>query len=148
VVWPRIRELGLEPDHYATWGAFDYQSGYEQARTLLGRNPRPTAIFASSDQQAIGALRACADLDVAVPAEMSIVGFDDIPLAALVTPRLTTVAQPIERIGERAVALLLARAAEPQRAPRQELLATTLRVRDSCARPRGRAAGTDEVRRA
>jgi LacI family transcriptional regulator len=90
---------------YVFVGRFDYDSGYEGAMQLL-RRVRPTAIFASSDQQAIGALRAAADLGLRVPEDLSVAGFDAIPLAQHVTPRLTTVAQPIAAIAEKAVWLL------------------------------------------
>ncbi|HET6621663.1 MAG TPA: LacI family DNA-binding transcriptional regulator [Dongiaceae bacterium] len=86
---------------------FDYESGYDAALRLLARPDKPTAIFASSDQQAIGALRAAADLDLRVPDEVSIIGFDAISLAKLVTPRLTTVAQPIAAIADIAVRTVL-----------------------------------------
>jgi LacI family transcriptional regulator len=86
---------------------FDYDCGYDAALKLLARSDRPSAIFASSDQQAIGALRAAADLDLKVPDDVSITGFDAISLAKLVTPRLTTVAQPIAAIADIAVRTVL-----------------------------------------
>jgi LacI family transcriptional regulator len=100
-------------EHHFDFGAdtiiarFDYESGYDAALRLLARSDKPTAIFASSDQQAIGALRAAADLDLRVPDEVSIIGFDAISLAKLVTPRLTTVAQPIAAIADIAVRTVL-----------------------------------------
>lgn len=97
-----------------TWGAkttehgtFDYDAGYKGATALLKRDPRPTAIFASSDQQAVGAMRAAADNGLGVPQELSVVGFDDIPLGALLTPRLTTVRQSFDALSELAVSQLL-----------------------------------------
>lgn len=90
-------------------GLFEYESGYAAATSLLAspRDGRPTAIFASSDQQAIGCLRAANDLGIPVPAELLIVGFDGIPLSNLTTPRLTTVIQPIAQIADAAVSALL-----------------------------------------
>ncbi|OWV84415.1 LacI family DNA-binding transcriptional regulator [Rhizobium sp. R693] len=89
--------------------AFDYESGRLAGNYLLARarNERPTAIFASSDQQAIGCMRAAHDLGIPVPAALSIMGFDGIPLSNMTTPRLTTVKQPIQRIAAAAVAILL-----------------------------------------
>lgn len=89
-------------------GKFDYDSGERIARELLSLLPadRPTAIAAASDQQAIGALRAARDLKIDVPRKLSIAGFDDIALAKLVVPRLTTVRQPVEKLATRAVELL------------------------------------------
>lgn len=79
-------------------GSFDYTSGEDIARhiLLLPEHQKPTAIAAASDQQAIGAMRAARDMDVAVPDELSIIGFDDIALADLMVPRLTTIRQPIK----------------------------------------------------
>lgn len=89
--------------------AFDYESGRSAGNYLLARarHERPTAIFASSDQQAIGCMRAAHDLGIPVPAALSIVGFDGIPLSSMTTPRLTTVKQPIQQIAAAAVAVLL-----------------------------------------
>lgn len=89
--------------------AFDYESGRSAGNYLLARarRERPTAIFASSDQQAIGCMRAAHDLGIPIPAALSIVGFDGIPLASMTTPRLTTVKQPIQEIAAAAVAVLL-----------------------------------------
>jgi len=86
-------------------GQFDYDSGEEIGRTLLtgATGTRPTAIAAASDQQAIGVLRCARDLKIAVPADLSVTGFDDITLASLVVPRLTTLRQPIEQLARSAV---------------------------------------------
>jgi len=91
-------------------GLFNYASGEKIAREILSVpvGQRPTAIAAASDQQAIGALRAARDLRIEVPGELTIVGFDDITLADLVVPRLTTVRQPATEMAEEAVRLLLA----------------------------------------
>lgn len=90
-------------------GAFDYESGERLARRLLAPPPseRPTAIATASDQMAIGVLRAATDMGLSVPAELSVAGFDDITLAALVVPRLTTVAQPTDALARNAVTQLL-----------------------------------------
>ena len=103
---------GIEPWAIKPWiveGQFDYVSGETLGRQLLDRprKSRPTAIATASDQQAIGLLRAANDLGLDVPGDLSIVGFDDIPLANLVTPRLTTIRQPVERIAARAVGAII-----------------------------------------
>lgn len=87
---------------------FDYVSGERIARQILSskKSERPTAIAAASDQMAIGALRAARDLKLDVPADLSIAGFDDISLAELVVPRLTTVRQPTDHIARRAVEII------------------------------------------
>lgn len=92
-------------------GQFDYDSGEEIGRAILKDAPagtRPTAIAAASDQQAIGVLRCARDLKLAVPQDLSVTGFDDITLASLVVPRLTTLRQPIERLAVTAVERVLA----------------------------------------
>ena len=83
VVEPLLSEVRLNVDDYSRFGSFDYQGGLQAARELLRLQPRPTAILTSSDQQAVGVLRACADLDLAVPKDVSVVGFDDTPLARI-----------------------------------------------------------------
>ncbi len=115
-------------------GHFDYASGETLGRLLLDRpaHERPTAIATASDQQAIGLLRAASDLELRVPDDVSIIGFDDIPLANLVTPRLTTISQPVEQIAARAVAA----ATGSENVPLQdELFEATLVVRGSTSSP-------------
>lgn len=90
-------------------GHFDYESGEQMARKLLTAPPdiRPTAIAAASDQMAIGVLRAARDMDIAVPEALSVMGFDDITLASLVVPRLTTISQPSALLAKEAVRQVL-----------------------------------------
>jgi LacI family transcriptional regulator len=83
------------------------EGGREVARDLLTAYPELTAIFCFNDLVAIGALQACADLGRTVPGDVAIVGFDDIPLAALVTPSLTTCRVPRYELGSEAMRLLL-----------------------------------------
>lgn len=107
-------ELGASP--LIAEAAFDYESGRSAGNYLLARarNERPTAIFASSDQQAIGCMRAAHDLGIPIPAALSVVGFDGIPLASMTTPRLTTVKQPIQEVAAAAVAVLLNKRTAPE----------------------------------
>lgn len=112
--------------------------GYRAMAALLSLPQPPSAVFAADDTMAIGALKAAADRHWAVPADVSVVGFDDVKIAAYLHPALTTVHQPIEQIGRKAVELLLAmvRAKEvPAPAPHL-LIEPELVVRDSCAPPR------------
>ena len=98
----------------AVEGNFDYRSGEEIGKSLL-QTPaklRPTAVATASDQQAIGLMRAAADMGIDVPNDLSVVGFDDIPLASLVLPRLTTVRQPIAEIARIALDAVLGRMPE------------------------------------
>jgi DNA-binding LacI/PurR family transcriptional regulator len=105
---------------------------------LLQREPRPTAILAMSDVLALGVLQAAAELGIPVPAELSVVGFDDSPAASLAVPSLTTVAQPHEEKGRLAAEWLIdaiehGRTLRGRR--RRAILPTELVVRDSTAPP-------------
>ena len=92
-------------------GDFRERGGYHAMRRLLALTPRPTAVFAANDEMAMGALLALGEAGVAVPGELAVVGFDDIPIARLTNPPLTTVAQFQYRLGQRAAELLLERLA-------------------------------------
>ena len=89
-------------------GAFTFQSGLEGGLALL-RDPadRPTAIFASNDDTAMGVLAAAGRLDIAVPAQLSIVGFDDAPTSRIAWPQITTVHQPLIEMAAAAVDILI-----------------------------------------
>jgi len=116
-------------------GDFTERSGYDAALQLLDMSQRPTAIFAANDSMAVGVLSALADRGVVVPAEMTVVGFDDIPIAHYVAPPLTTIRVDIAELGRRAFALLCEALGEGRHTRRQECISTTLVVRKSCAVP-------------
>jgi len=106
--------------------------GYRTTRTLLSRGRDFTALFAFNDISAIGAVRALREHGLRVPDEVSVVGFDDIQSAAYQTPALTTVRQPLRRMGEIAAEVLLNRIEHPQlRSPREIKVAPELVVRES-----------------
>jgi LacI family transcriptional regulator len=88
-------------------GFFDYESGYHSAVKLLAVEPRPTAIFASNDPMAMGALTAAHESGLDVPHTLSVAGFDDNSIARFAWPQLTTVRQPIAKIAEVATETLL-----------------------------------------
>ncbi|HEY7416046.1 MAG TPA: LacI family DNA-binding transcriptional regulator [Ktedonobacteraceae bacterium] len=118
---------------YIRQGEFMQQTGYEQTCALLELPEPPTAIFAGSDLQAMGVYSALRARGITIPDMISVVGFDDIPLASLVTPALTSVRQPLVEMGRVATTMLLRLIArEPLDSIRVEL-ATTLIVRESCA---------------
>ncbi len=111
----------------------------EATLELLGEVDPPTAILAMSDTLAFGALEAAAELGVPVPAELSLVGFDDTPAARLTTPALTTVAQPQEEKGRLAAEWLIEDIERGEGSGRrQAILPTELVVRDSTAPPKRR----------
>ena len=111
------------------------EGGYQAMIRLLALPQRPTAVFAADDNMAIGAMKAAAEHGIAVPADLSIVGFDDIKIAAYLHPALTTVHQPYEEIACKAVELLLGMIRDraiPQPAP-HVIIPPQLVKRDSCA---------------
>ena len=131
-----LEEAGIPiDDRLIVAGSFQDVGGYEGTQSLLALPDRPTAIFAGNDLMAIGALAAARDANIAVPAELSIVGFDDIHLAAYINPPLTTIAQPKYELGVIAAELLLARLSDPDLPPQRRLLQAHLVVRHSTAPP-------------
>jgi LacI family transcriptional regulator len=119
-------ELELEAD-------FEIDGGFRAAGRLFELPDPPTAIFAFNDNIAIGAIQAARARGIAVPEDVSIVGFDDVEHATIVTPALTTVRQPLAEMGRTAVSLL-ARLIEGQQFETLHVeLATRLVVRDSTA---------------
>jgi LacI family transcriptional regulator len=102
------------------------------ARELLALDSRPTAIMAGNNLMTIGVMHALRDAGIDVPGEMALVGFDDFDWAEYFHPRLTVMAQPLDEIGAKAVALLMKRIERPDDARQVVRLAPTLRVRNSC----------------
>lgn len=121
---------------YEPWiveGDFSFESGYQAAQRLLALPERPTAIFACNDSMAIGAMLAVSEAGLRVPDDLSVVGFDNISIAAYTNPRLTTVEQPHRQMAAVAAALLAERIADWNRPAQRVLVDTTLIVRSSSA---------------
>lgn len=117
------------------FGNFQVDGGRDHARELLERDDRPTAIFAGSDLQALGVLEAARTLGLRVPADLSVVGYDDLQLAQWTAPALTTVHQPLTQMAEEATRLVIRMGeTELETIPRMDL-ATRLVVRESTAAP-------------
>ena len=134
----RARGLAVDPQ-LVRQGEFTFGSGQQCADELLALAVPPTAIFASNDDMAIGVLASAHSRRLSVPADLSVVGFDDSPLAKLVWPALTTVRQPLFEMATAAVDLLLAaaRLGEPGTAKVvPQVLAHDLVVRGSMAPPK------------
>ena len=110
-------------------------AGYKGAFTLLRQSPEITAIFALTDACAVGALRAVYELGLNVPRDLSVIGFDDIPLASHAIPRLTTLAQPPEKIGAAAIDLLLQEINKSSNQFQTVTVGTQLIIRESTASP-------------
>ena len=104
---------------------------------LLAIPDPPTAVFCSNDMVALSAVEGARETGLRVPEDLSVIGFDDMPLSSYVYPRLTTIAQPAYRMGRRAAEILLALARNETCKPVQEMLDVRLVVRDSTASPGG-----------
>jgi len=128
-----LAEHGLPPDEALLRdGDFSEEGGHRAMRSLLEGPLPPTAVFAASDVMAVGALVAIREAGLRVPEDVAVVGFDDIPVARLITPPLTTVAQFQENLGVRAAGMLLERldGKAPERG-RSEEMPYELIVRES-----------------
>jgi LacI family transcriptional regulator len=153
-----LREAGISPDPTLVMeGDFMPLGGRSCASKLLAMEERPTAIFAANDLMAYGVLEAAEEYGLQVPEDLSLIGFDDIPLSAHTRPALTTIRQPFYSIGQRAIELLLSLLESPrpvnhgwypgsvqsyasfssvkQSDPTRIRLATNLVVRASCSAP-------------
>ncbi|MGG3905415.1 LacI family DNA-binding transcriptional regulator [Geobacillus stearothermophilus] len=113
-------------------GDFTYESGYNLTLKLLALEKPPTAIFAANDEMAIGAIKAVRHRGGRVPDDVAVVGFDDIQMASIFEPSLTTIAQPMFEIGQKAMELLLALIEGTSARRRQLVLPDRLVIRDSC----------------
>ena len=103
-----LKKHGIALDESLTLpGEYAFESGIERSRQLLARPDRPTAIFACNDEIAAGTLFAARILNVAVPDELSIVGFEDSPFSRQAWPKLTTAQQPNNTIAQTAARLLI-----------------------------------------
>lgn len=142
------RMLGFQTEMAAVEGAealveageFTYRSGFEAAERLLGARERPTAIFASNDDMAAAAIAAAHRYGLDVPADLTVVGFDDTPVASEIWPALTTVRQPVAEMAQMAVALLAQGRAsgedgEGQPGLTEHMIPHTLVVRESDGPP-------------
>lgn len=128
-----LQQCGLDiDDELCVSGGFRFEDGVGAGRALLSLPRRPTAIFAYNDIMAIGALQAARELNVLVPDDLAIVGFDDIPVASYVTPGLTTIRLPKYRIGTLAAETLLGRVRGEIEGPQHhEVLEVELIIRGS-----------------
>lgn len=132
-----LKSRGVDlPAAYCVDGAYTYESGLAGAEKLLKLKPRPTAIFASNDEMAAGIYQAARQMNLSIPGDLSIVGFDDTPVSSRLWPPLTTVRWPILEMGQAAAGKLLrANEAEPSLEDAHTYPAHLV-VRDSTAPPR------------
>jgi DNA-binding LacI/PurR family transcriptional regulator len=113
------------------YGDFTEAAGYRGMKQLVEQTPAIDGVFVASDLMGMGALRALRELGRRIPDEVAVVGFDDAPLAVYADPPLSTIRQPVERLGQEMVRLLLHRLSEPHGEPRTIILPTELVVRAS-----------------
>ncbi len=131
-----MESVGLKSHVRIEPGDFTESGGHEGARRLLASRRRPTAIFASNDQSAVGALNAVNEAGLDVPDDVSLMGYDNTALAALRHISLTTIHQPRNQIGEMAMKAVLRRIERPGSPARRHVLAPKLVVRATTAPPR------------
>lgn len=129
---------GLQPDAVPVFvGDYRQTSGRELAAQALAADPRPTALICANDLMASGAMQYCREVGLRVPEDVSIVGFDDLPFSALLTPQLTSVRQPAYDMGFKAASLLLDMLEGKNNDLLEEVdtLAASVQVRDSVCPP-------------
>ena len=126
---------GEPPSGTPTVGSSNWNGGYAHGLELLQRENRPTAIFAGSDLQAFGVMRAARELGLQVPDDLSVVGYDDLPITEWLYPPLTTIRQPLQEMAHTATNMIfdLAQGRAPINGNVE--LGTTLVVRQSTAPP-------------
>lgn len=135
-----VEDAGL-PAPSVVYGAFTIESGHAMTMAVMEQALRPTALFAANNFIAIGVLHALEELGLGVPADVAVVGFDDLPPAMVTFPFLTVAAQPAFELGRQSVAVLLDRLADPGRPAQEVVLPTEIVVRRSSGGRIGGAAG-------
>ena len=130
-----FREHNIEFDEDLDYQGvrFSYQDGYNATANLLAKGRSFTALFAVADVMAIGAIRALRDHGLRVPEDVSVVGFDGLPLGSFLVPKLSTIAQPVQLMAKRSVEILIANI-ENGEAARHEAVPFTLYQRESTRR--------------
>ena len=129
-----MKKLNLDiPEGYIVDGVnFDVSGGYDAMKELLSLKDRPTAVFASGDKLAIGAVDAIKDAGLRVPEDISVIGFDNIEIAKYVTPKLTTIRQNCQEIGKAAVDILIEQINKKEKLKINKVIPVELIERESC----------------
>jgi len=122
---PLVKEWIIEGD-------FEMSTGYVSAKVLMSFTEKPTAIFASNDMMALGVMNAVRDIGLRIPGDISVIGFDDIFQAGQTMPGLTTVHQPLERMGREATLMLIDMMEKGEIKTGKIEFPTRLVLRDSC----------------
>ena len=135
-----LKEHGLDLEaRYSVEAGYTFESGAEAGARLLDMQPRPTAIFTGNDEMALGVFKAARERGLRIPEDLSVVGYDDSPMASRVWPNLTTVRLPIRDMGRLAAEKLLLQSSEDTRAAARAAadVRPALIVRESSGRPPG-----------
>lgn len=119
-------------DDYIKFGDYSLESGYSLMKKILDCNVLPTAIFATSDDMAAGAINCIKDNGLKVPEDISVIGFDGAAVVDIIRPRLTSMEQPIKEMGTMAVEMLLQKINNQQSLVNEVVLNHQLVIRDSC----------------
>ncbi|GAB4564335.1 MAG: LacI family DNA-binding transcriptional regulator [Anaerolineae bacterium] len=128
-----LGEAGLAYDQaLVASGDWSLRSGYEAAQALLARGRRFTALFSGNDQMAIGAMRAFREAGLRIPEDVAIVGYDGIPMSEYTSPPLSTMVQPMQKVGQLAAKILIDHIEHPGQPPIELLLDATLVCRGTC----------------
>jgi LacI family repressor for deo operon, udp, cdd, tsx, nupC, and nupG len=126
----RDANIDLDPDLIIR-GNYGFKSGYDCANKLIDRGNLPSAIFAISDMQAIGVIKALTNKGVKVPRDVSVMGFDNIAFSGIYDPGITTISQPTYKIGSRAMDILIKQIKGELNNSQQVFLKHRLIVRES-----------------
>ena len=127
----KAKRLDVKP-HFIEHGDYSGVSAKVLAKRLLTHRDRPTAIFAASDEMAVMTIETALELGLRVPEDLSVIGFDDSPIAAFAKVPLTTIWQPLSKVGELSVEILHDILRGRVRRPVKKLLGTRLVERQSC----------------
>jgi LacI family transcriptional regulator len=104
-----MEEAGIQDNEVCYFGGFTQENGYRLTKKAMMQTPRPTALFAANNLIAIGILMALQDMQIKVPEDVAVVGFDDLPASLIYNPFLTVAAQPVYEMSRKATELLIAR---------------------------------------
>lgn len=126
-------DLPIQPGYLVNAGFFSVEEGKQAMEKLLQLDSPPTAVFVAGDQMAIGAIEAVHEHGLRVPEDISIIGYDDIEMIKYITPKLTTIRQDTDIIGEAAAELLIEQMTAKERRTERRVIPVTLIERASCA---------------
>lgn len=126
-------DLPIQPGYLVNAGFFSVEEGKQAMEKLLQLESPPTAVFVAGDQMAIGAIEAVHEHGLRVPEDISIIGYDDIEMIKYITPKLTTIRQDTDEIGEAAAELLIEQMTAKERRTERRVIPVRLIERASCA---------------